>query len=160
MVFNPDETADHRKARRFTFEQLAGIFNGCSVRILNLSQEGVQIEHTEPMKIGAHGKLRILGEVDGERIELRIRLVWSRLLQATGAKAKTFQSGGRFEEELDQIAGRLGRLIRAHGQLDSTSMARKLEIRRQREEARRIALEELEPVDGEEAALPLGESEA
>jgi hypothetical protein len=109
--------------------------------VINLSEAGLQILHEEPLKIGSSGKLRLLGEIDGERIEIRIRILWSRLLQEGELRGKMFRSGAHIEGDVEEFAGRLGRLIRQHGQLDRTSMQRKLEIRRAREAARLVNAE-------------------
>lgn len=126
------EIEDLRTRRRFDVG-VVGAFLGQSIRVVNISEGGMQLEHREPLKLGTRGVVRCASDVDGEVLEIEVRIVWSRLSRSTAADGSlVYVSGAMSQSDPEQVAPRLGRLIRAHGRLNRGSLEKKVEARRAR----------------------------
>jgi hypothetical protein len=119
----PPEIKELRRRPRFELTaELSARFTGIPVRLIDVSAGGLQMEHADPVRLGSSGTLVIDGE---DLIEVRSRVVWSRLLPRPG-QPNLYRSGLSFTE-IDEVAGKLGRFIRAYGRPEHGSLERKRE---------------------------------
>jgi len=137
------EINELRTSDRFgAVEPLAGGFGAASVTILNLASRGVQIEHTQPMRLSLNGRLWFRrGDVT---VSIQGRVVWSHLSKTRDANGKLlYHSGIHVPEEAGDLAGAIAALAR-HGfiQKDGDSLDRKratAEEKEQQRQARPVA---------------------
>jgi CheY-like chemotaxis protein len=122
--------ADSRSAPRFVADPpIPGSFGAIGMRIVDLAERGAQIEHDEPLKLAASGRLMIASSFP---LELRARVVWSKLLSLPGRP--TYRSGLVIEEKQDSVSLALKVLVRdGKAKMDSLSLDRKKRAARERE---------------------------
>jgi hypothetical protein len=117
------EVTELRSGERFALlEPLAGSFGGVEIWIRNLAEQGAQVEHAEPLRIGMRARLWFKrGDV---AVSTRALLVWSHLSRTPSGEGNLYASGMRIEEEpegfvtaLQRLASR-GLLSRDHSSLD------------------------------------------
>lgn len=121
------EVEVHEQRRKPRFELTASIpakINGLTVRLVDVSACGVQLEHPNNFRIGTVAPLVIDA---GEPIELMVRVIWSHFSAAQNGARTTYRSGAEFCSDIEPIAGKLGRFLRAYGRIDQTSLQRKRE---------------------------------
>jgi hypothetical protein len=155
------EVAEARKTRRFAvYRPLAGQFAGTDVDVVDLGSGGMQLEHSNPFRIGSRGIARVAIDQTGESLALPALVVWSQLSQAVDPKGRfRYRSGVRFEDLAADVLGALGRLIRAYGRADTDSLERKRNaLAAKLEKRRKTMLEQpiiltLTPADNGHAAL-------
>lgn len=125
----PGPERDSRGVLRFNVRRpLPAQFLGLETAALNLSGGGLQIEHTEPLKLGAHGPLRVDDVSEGETLTFQARVVWSHLSRNIDPSGKFLYRSGLFLLEPPPSAiGALGRLVHTIGQPDRDSIERKKE---------------------------------
>src|ERR1051326_965407 len=126
-----------RSSDRFSaVEPLAGGFGAASVAILNLASRGVQIEHTQPLRLALDGRLWFRrGDVAGS---IHGRVVWSHLSKTADPSGKLlYHSGIHVPEEAGDLAGAIAALAR-HGvvQQDHDSLERKRATAEEKEQLR------------------------
>lgn len=136
----PDQTSgdipveELRRAPRFRVtSDVTSYFASTPVRLVDIGATGLQIEHENGFRLGTLGMFTIATE---EPVEVRGRVVWSHLTPGTGKK---YRSGVKIEDDIEPLAGRLGRFVRANASPDPGSLERKREALRAREESRAIA---------------------
>ncbi len=132
------EPEELRAGDRFDLNPpLEGTFGSASVALQNVGVRGAQVEHSDALRLGSEARLTVI--VGGEKIELRGRVVWSRLSKRPDPKGKyLYLSGIRFEEGAFFPPPALGQLARAGvARLDQRSLERKREalLRRDHERA-------------------------
>lgn len=138
MSETPD-LSDLRDSDRFISDQpVTGSLGSIAITIINLGIGGLQVEHSDPLKIGNHARLAL--EIPTAKLpEMRARVVWSRLSKTPDQQGKyLYRSGLRVDEDKDILARSIGFLIkggRVH--LDSHSLERKKLA--QEEKARRAS---------------------
>jgi hypothetical protein len=99
------------------------------MRIVDLAERGAQIEHDEPLKLAANGRLMIASSFP---MELRARVVWSKLLNVPGRA--TYRSGLVIEEKQEVVSHALKVLVRdGKARMDGLSLDRKKQAARERE---------------------------
>jgi len=88
-----------RGGERFVVtDRLTGNFNTAEVAILNVAQQGAQIEHGQPVRLASEGRLSFRWEDLG--VSVRGTVVWSRLSKTPNHLGKyLYRSGLRIEEE-------------------------------------------------------------
>ena len=125
--------ADSRSAPRFVAEPpIPGSFGAIGMRIVDLAERGAQIEHDEPLKLAANGRLMIASSFP---LELRARVVWSKLLNLPGRP--TYRSGLVIEEKQEIVSRALKVLVRdGKAKMDAHSLDRKKRSARERQERR------------------------
>jgi hypothetical protein len=138
------ETEELRTGDRFDLKPpLEGIFGSAAVMIHNVGVRGAQVEHPDPVRLGSEARLSTSVPEWPEKIELRGRVVWSRLSKQPDAAGKyLYRSGIRFNEEAFFPPKALGQLARAGvARLDQRSLDRKREalLRRDQQRATRAA---------------------
>ncbi len=100
--------------------------------ICNLSPGGIGITHSSPVKIGSDVLIKIGAPENEADVAFRGRLVWSRLSRTAEPNGKyPYNSGICVVDDSPAVAGLMGRLIRAHGARQPSSL-----------DAKRQALEE------------------
>jgi CheY-like chemotaxis protein len=122
--------ADSRSAPRFVAEPpIPGSFGAIGMRIVDLAERGAQIEHDEPLKLAASGRLMIASSFP---MELRARVVWSKLLNLPGRA--TYRSGLVIEEKQEIVSHALKVLVRdGKARMDGLSLDRKKQAALERE---------------------------
>ena len=135
---------DLRTRERFVAAALVtGTFAGLEVSFENMSLGGVEILHTDMLRIGLRARLDFRG-VD-TAVSLHARVAWSHLSQDVGGTS-LYRSGLKLEEADAHYALALNELIRKGALIpDRNSMDRKLQRTRDREEKRRAVATELTP---------------
>lgn len=123
-----------RRAPRFRITaDVTSYFASLPVRLVDIGATGLQIEHENGIRLGTLGMFTLATE---EPLEVRARVVWSHL---TTGERKRYRSGAKIEDDIEPLAGRLGRFVRANASPDPGSLERKREALRVREESRAIA---------------------
>lgn len=117
---------------------LQGTFGAATISIHNVGVRGVQIEHPDPLRLGMEARLQVLVPERPEKVELRGRVVWSRLSKRPDAHGKyLYRTGIRFEEGSFFPPQALGQLARAgFARLDARSLERKREAQLRRDQER------------------------
>jgi len=125
--------ADSRSAPRFVAEPpIPGSFGAVGMRIIDLAERGAQIEHDEPLKLAANARLMIASSFP---LELRARVVWSKLLNLPGRP--TYRSGLVIEEKQEIVSRALKVLVRdGKAKMDALSLDRKKRAARERQDRR------------------------
>jgi len=88
-----------RSGERFVVtDRLTGNFNTAEVAILNVAEQGAQIEHGQPVRLASEGRLSFRWHDIG--VSVRGIVVWSRLSKTPNHLGKyLYRSGLRIEEE-------------------------------------------------------------
>jgi hypothetical protein len=125
---------DLRSADRFILtERLTGSFGSAPVVLIDVGEQGVQIEHTQPLRLATKGRLWFKrGEIS---VSLHAFVVWSKLSQTPNEQGKyPYRSGLRVDEGVDEFTSAV-QMLAEHGVIkrDDDSLNRK----RQRLEARK-----------------------
>lgn len=138
------EVAEHRNGDRFVFlTPLNATFIGSEVTLSNVSLEGAQILHPQPLRLGTHGHLQF--RYRETTVTVSGRVIWSHLAQTESGTA--YRSGMTLDEPDQQYATTLNALFRdGLVQRDLESLDRKRERMIEREE-RRKSQPYLTPVD-------------
>jgi CheY-like chemotaxis protein len=125
--------ADSRLAPRFLAEPpIPGSFGAVGMHIIDLAERGAQIEHDEPLKLAANARLMIASSFP---LELRARVVWSKLLNVPGRA--TYRSGLVIEEKQEIVSRALKVLVRdGKAKMDALSLDRKKRAARERQDRR------------------------
>ena len=95
---------ESRKETRYVLGTSAiGTFGATSVRVIDISHGGIQLEHEESVKVGSASRLGI--RLQNRTIELRGQIVWCRLLPNKDPGGKTrYRSGVKLEESPESQA--------------------------------------------------------
>ena len=120
------EVKDLRGSERFIAGRpFAGIFGATSVSVVNLSSQGVQIEHPMPLRLGTKGRLAF--KLDGVSVAASGISIWSHLSKTPNQNGKyLYRSGVRIEMGIDEFTSALQKLIDDETVvLDTDSMSRK-----------------------------------
>jgi hypothetical protein len=115
-----------RGEERFVAAQpIAGAFGAAAVTVRDVSAQGVQIEHTQPLRLGSKGRLTF--KVSDVSVVAFGISIWSHLSKTPNEQGKyLYRSGIRIEAGIDEFAAALQTLIdRQLVHLDIDSMARK-----------------------------------
>lgn len=138
------EVAEHRRGDRFVFiTPLNGTFTGTEITLSNVSLEGAQILHPQPLRLGTHGHLHFSYRETTVTVDARV--IWSHLAQTEAGTA--YRSGLELDAPDQQYATVLNALFRdGLVQRDLESLDKKRERMLEREE-RRKSQPYLTPVD-------------
>lgn len=130
------EPRELRKAERYVAsEPIPGSFGAASVAIVNMSVDGMMIEHAQPLRVATKGRLWF--KQNEISVAVSAILVWSHLSQQPNAKGKyLYRSGVRVESGNEQLAAILQNLAtRGVLSLDLESLDRKKKRQEEREHA-------------------------
>jgi len=131
------EVREIRQHPRFVVEPIVATFGNAAVRVLDVSGGGLQIDHADPLKIGASGSMKIASATIQEEATFRATVVWSRLSKTTNGVGKLlYRSGLVIADAPASTYGFLGRLIRTLGRPDRDSLERKRAAILERERSR------------------------
>jgi len=115
-----------RSSDRFgAVEPLPGGFGSASVSILDLASRGVQIQHTQPLRLSLNGRLWF--KHVNVAVSVQGRVVWSHLSKERDANGKLlYHSGIHVPDESSELAAAIAQLAR-HGivRKDDDSLDRK-----------------------------------
>jgi len=115
-----------RSSDRFgAVEPLPGGFGSASVSILDLASRGVQIQHSQPLRLSLNGRLWFRHV--NVAVSVQGRVVWSHLSKERDANGKLlYHSGIHVPDESSELAGAIAQLAR-HGivRKDDESLDRK-----------------------------------
>ena len=132
------EVKDLRGSERFIAARpFAGIFGATSISVINLSSQGVQIEHPMPLRLGTKGRLSF--RLEDTAVNASGISIWSHLSKTPNAQGKyLYRSGVRIEMGIDEFSSALQKLIDENTvQLDTDSMTRKQQRLIDRQEERK-----------------------
>lgn len=103
---------DLRSADRFVAdERLAGSFGAASITVVDLADQGAQIEHAQPLRLGL--KARFWFRRGDVSVSAQGLVVWSHLSKRPNVDGKLFyRSGIRIEEQIDEFGDALRQLVR------------------------------------------------
>lgn len=131
------EVREIRQHPRFVVEPIVATFGTATVRVMNVSGGGLQIDHADPVKIGASGLMKIVSKALEEETTFRATVVWSRLSKTPSETGKLlYRSGLILADPPASTYGFLGRLIRTLGKPDRDSLERKRAAILEREKSR------------------------
>lgn len=132
----PDIKELRERERYVLTERLTGSFGAVQVSLINLAEQGAQIEHAQPLRLAARGRLWFRrGEVS---VSLHALVVWSRLSKSPNEQGKyLYRSGVRIEEGESEFLAAL-RMLAEHGAIrpDPESLERKRRVLEEREQQR------------------------
>ena len=125
------DVRDLRSTDRFVVARppLTGSYGSASIAVLDLSAQGAQIEHSQPLRLGTRARFWFKrGDV---AISVQAMTIWSHLSRTPNDKGKyLYHSGLRVESEVEAFAQAIqGLLDDGVVKIDSASLDRK----RQRE---------------------------
>lgn len=84
-----DGVRESRSKRRFVLASpISAVFGAASVSILNLAEQGLMVENSEPLQVGKQARLSFTFPLSGHRIALLGRVVWSRLSRKVDSSGK------------------------------------------------------------------------
>lgn len=135
------EVKELRGSERFIADRpFAGIFGSASVSVVNLSSQGVQIEHPTPLRLGSKGRLSF--SLDSVSVNAFGISIWSHLSKTPNEQGKyLYRSGVRIEAGIEEFATALQKFINDNTvRLDHESMARKEQRLIDRQEERKSAI--------------------
>lgn len=132
------EVKDLRGSERFIAERpFTGIFGAAPVNVVNLSSQGVQIEHSSPLRLGTKGRFSF--KLDNVSVNAFGISIWSRLSKTPNEQGKyLYRSGVRMEAGLEDFSAALQKLIDEHSvHIDQESMTRKQQRLMDRQEEKK-----------------------
>ena len=103
---------DLRSTDRFVAdERLSGNFGAASITIVDLGDQGAQIEHAQPLRLGSKGRFHFKGS--DVAVSAQALVVWSHLSKRPNVDGKLlYRSGLRIEEEIEDFGDALRKLVR------------------------------------------------
>jgi len=122
------ELRELRAGDRFVAdERLAGTFGSTSITVVDLAEQGAQIEHAQPLRLGARGRFFFRrGDISVSSTAL---VLWSHLSKRPNAEGKLlYRSGLRIEEEVEEFGTALRQLVRTgicHRDIDALDRKRR-----------------------------------
>ena len=123
--------------RYISKEPLVGSFGSAEVSVADIGEQGAQIEHAQPLRIGTVARLWF--KASDTPVQAQALVVWSRLSKRPNAQGKLlYRSGLRIEEGAADFAKAIERLLeRAVIHRDSESLEHKRKLREEREMAKK-----------------------
>ncbi len=149
---------DLRAIERYVVvEALLGSFGAASVKLLDIAEQGAQIEHAQPLRLGARARLWFKrGEVSAS---VHALVIWSRLSDKPNDEGKLlYRSGLRVEDTQQSFAPAIQALA-DHGVIrrDTESLERKRRkfVEREQEKSSKpsVKLIKTEEVPSDQALL-------
>ncbi len=129
------DVRDLRSSPRFVVrEPITGYFGGIDVAIHDMAVAGVQIEHSEPVKLSS--RARVGFKIDNTLFAVPGVVVWSRLSRSPETQGKLlYRSGIKLEDDAQRFANVINILV-GRGRLrpDSQSLERKRQKVEEREQ--------------------------
>lgn len=129
----PDIKELRERQRYMVTERLTGSFGASEVMLIDMAEQGAQIEHAQPLRLATRGRLWFKrGEVS---VSLHAMVVWSKLSKTPNDQGKyLYRSGLRIEEGEAEFVGAM-RMLAEHGVIrqDTESLERKRKRKEERE---------------------------
>lgn len=103
---------DLRSADRFVAdERLTGTFGAATITIVDLADQGAQIEHTQPLRLGSKGRFHFKGS--DIAVNAQALVVWSHLSKRPSSDGRLlYRSGLRIEDDVEDFGDALRKLVR------------------------------------------------
>lgn len=103
---------DLRSADRFVAdERLTGTFGAATITIVDLADQGAQIEHTQPLRLGSKGRFNFKGS--DVAVSAQALVVWSHLSKHPSSDGRLlYRSGLRIEDDIEDFGDALRKLVR------------------------------------------------
>jgi hypothetical protein len=124
------QVEDLRSSDRYLVtEKLSGSFGSVPVVLIDVAEQGMQIEHAQPLRLATTGRLWF--KHAGVSVSLHAFVVWSKL------SGKQYRSGLRIDEAMSEFSSAL-QTLSAYGaiKLDEESLERKRKRIEDREKAK------------------------
>ena len=124
------ETNEARGTLRYiTHAPMSGVFGSVAMVVRDLADNGVQIEHAEPLRVATKSRLAFPG-VGSQILQMRGIVIWSRLSAVPNEAGKyLYRSGVRVDDEPEILTHAIGQLLgKGMIYLDQGSLDRKREI--------------------------------
>lgn len=128
-------TKDLRTSERYVVtEALSGSFGSAQVTLIDVGEQGVQVEHPQPLRLATKGRLWFRrAEVS---VSLHAFVVWSRLSKTPNNQGKyLYRSGLRIDEGAAEFLSAM-QMLSEHGVIkrDTESLERKRKRHEEREQ--------------------------
>jgi hypothetical protein len=120
------EVQDLRGTERFVIsEAVAGSYGAVSIAIVDISPQGAQIAHAQPLRLGGKGRLSF--RHGGLNVTAQGLTIWSRFAKSAETSSNMrYRSGIRIESDISEFATAVQSLIdRGLAQPDPESLERK-----------------------------------
>jgi len=124
------ETNESRGTFRYvTHTPINGSFGSVAMVVRDLADNGVQIEHAEPLRVATKSRLAFAG-AGSQILQMRGIVIWSRLSAVPNEAGKyLYRSGVRVDDEPEVLTHAIGQLLgKGLIYLDQQSLDRKREI--------------------------------
>lgn len=122
---NP-EIKDLRSIERYVVvEPLLGSFGAAAISVLDIAEQGAQIEHPQPLRLGARGRFWFKrGDV---AVSMHAIVIWSRLSMTPNEEGKLLYRSGLRVDEQGESFGDAIQALADHGVIrrDTESLERK-----------------------------------
>lgn len=125
------EVKETRSRPRYTFDGVVeATWSGYPVNLINISGNGAQIEHAEPLRVQSSANLKIPLPRSVDTISLKGMIVWSKLSRNPDTEGRyLYCSGIRLQDLGPAVAATVDRVITVYsGEEDVESMERKRRI--------------------------------
>jgi PilZ domain-containing protein len=122
---NP-EIKDLRSIERYVVvEPLLGSFGAAAISVLDIAEQGAQIEHPQPLRLGARG--RFWFKRRDVAVSMHAIVIWSRLSQTPNDEGKLLYRSGLRVDEQGESFGDAIQALADHGVIrrDTESLERK-----------------------------------
>jgi hypothetical protein len=117
---------DQRTIERFrVVEPLLGSFGAAAITILDIAEQGAQIEHAQPLRLASRGRLWFKrGDVSAS---VQALVIWSRLSEKPNSDGKLLYRSGLRVEDSQETFGPAIQALADHGVIkrDTESLERK-----------------------------------
>lgn len=125
-IENPEVREARHRPRFQLSKAIEALVAGNRATISTLSAGGMGIIHSSPLKIGSEVQIRINAPENDANVAFRGRTAWSRLSRHADPDGKyPYNSGICITDDSPAVAGLMGRLIRAYGTRQPSSLEAK-----------------------------------
>ena len=154
---NPD-IKDLRAIERYVVvEPLPGSFGAASITVVDIAEQGTQIEHAQPLRLGARGRLWFRrGDISAS---VQALVIWSRLSEKPNDEGKLLYRSGLRVEDAEANFGPAIQRLADHGVIrrdtDSLDRKRRKFVEREHEKTSKpsVKLLKTEEVPADQALL-------
>ena len=144
-----ESVSELRHGERFVvLGSIQGTFGPADLRLLNLSLNGAQIVHPQPLRIGSKGRIQF--RLDDVSAAISAAVIWSRLSKQSDSSGKLlYESGLRIEQADEHWAAAIHGLLRRGAiRQDVESLDRKRRRAEERERQRAAVKTFIIPLSG------------
>jgi hypothetical protein len=132
-------------------EAVTGSYGAASITIVDVSAQGAQIAHAQPLRLG--GKARLTFKIGSLTVTAQGLTIWSRFAKSAETRSNmVYRSGIRIESDIEEFANAVRSLIdRGLAQPDPESLDRKRQrlLDRHAEKTSKLVVKGLKPPEAE-----------